>query len=108
MFSNASPFIRVVPVVFRKYVFSLRNVEKNRSPVNVDTGRVDKMVNNVNVFGKASALHSSMLFSAFVSLFDASSRESFLNHNVSSHLREITLNRFHKTFPRLEYFQFVE
>ena len=44
--------MRVVPVVFRKYVFSLCNVENDRSLVHVVTGRVNKMVINVNMFGK--------------------------------------------------------
>ena len=44
----------VVPVVFRKYVFSLRNVENDRSLVHIVTGRVNKMVINVNMLGKAS------------------------------------------------------
>ena len=57
-----------LPVVFRKYVYSLRNVEKDRSPVYVDTEKIDKMINNANTFGKASALHSLMLFNASVSV----------------------------------------
>ena len=56
--------MRVVPVVFRKYVFSLRDVENDRSLVHVVTGRVNKMVINVNMLGKASGQHSLMLFDA--------------------------------------------
>ena len=84
MFSNASPFIRVVPVVFRKHVFGLRNVENYCSLVHVVTGRVNKMLINVNMFGKASELHSLMLLNASVGLSAAFNRKIFLYHNISS------------------------
>ena len=84
MFNNASPFIRVVPVVFRKYIFSLHNVKNNRLLVHVVTGRVNKMDINVNMFGKASELHSLMLLNASIGLPAAFNRESFLYHNISS------------------------
>ena len=56
MFNNASPFILVSLVVLRKYVFSLRKVEKDRSLVHV-TGRVENIWSNVKMFGKASKQH---------------------------------------------------
>ena len=84
MFSIAGPFIRVVPLVFRKHVFSLRDVENDCSLVHVVTGRVNKMVINVNMFEKASELHSLMLLNALVSLSVAFNRKSFLYHNISS------------------------
>jgi len=40
MLNNASPFILVPLVVLRKYVFSLRKTEKDRSLAHVVTGRV--------------------------------------------------------------------
>ena len=61
MLNNASTFIPVVPVVFRKHVFSLGNVENDCSIVHVVAGRVNKMIINVNTFGKASELHLLML-----------------------------------------------
>jgi len=56
MLNNASRFILVslVDVVLRKYVFSLRKVEKDRSLVNVVTGRVKNIWSNAKMFGKAS------------------------------------------------------
>ena len=86
MISNANPFIRVVPVVFRKHVFSLRNVENDCSLMHVITRRVNKMVINVNInrFGKASELHSLMLLNASVGLSAAFNQKSFLYHNISS------------------------
>ena len=47
MLNNASPFILVSLVVLRKYVFSLRKVEKDRSLVHVVTGRVKNTWSNV-------------------------------------------------------------
>ena len=68
-----------MPVVFRKYVFSLRtNVKNDRSLVHVVTGRVNKMVINVNMCGKASDLHSLMLLNASVGLYAAFNRKSYL------------------------------
>ena len=76
--------MRVVPVVFRKYVFILRNVENDRSLVHVVTGRVNKMMINVNMLGKASGQHSLMLFNASVAFFATFKRESFQYHSLSS------------------------
>ena len=76
--------MRVVPVVFRKYVFSLHNVENDRSLVHVVTGRVNKMVINVHMLGKASGQHSLMLFNASVAFFATFKRENFRYHNLSS------------------------
>ena len=82
MFSNLNPFIRVVPVVFCKHVFSLCNVKNDCSLVYVVTERVNKMVINVNMFGKASELYSLMLLNASVRLSAAFNRKSFLYHNT--------------------------
>ena len=71
MFSKARPFMRVVPVVFRKYVFSLRNVENDRLLVHVVTGRVNKMVINVNMLGYRQTTEKNQLvrFFSVVCLF---------------------------------------
>ena len=84
MFSDASPLIRVVPVVFRKHLFSLLNVENDCSLVHVVTGRVNKMVITVNMFGKASEMHSLMLLNASDGLSTAFNRKSFLYNDISS------------------------
>ena len=96
MLSNASPFIQVVPVVFRKHVFSLHNVENDCSLVHVVTGRVNKMVIIVNMFGKVSELHFLMLLNASIGLSAAFNRKSFLYHNISS--RTNSLENFVKSF----------
>ena len=84
MCSKARPFMRVVPVLFRKYVFSLRRVEKDHSLVHVVTGSVSEMVINVNMFGKASGQHSLMLLNTSVGFFASFNRESFRYHSFSS------------------------
>ena len=60
-----------LPVVFRKHVFNLLNVENDCLLVHVITGRVNKMVINVNMFGKVSELLSLMLLNASVGLSTA-------------------------------------
>ena len=82
MFSNASSFIRVVLVVFRKRGFSLHNEENDCSLVHAVTGRVNKMVINANMFGKVSELHSLMLLTASVGLSAAFNRKRFLYYNI--------------------------
>ena len=71
MLNNASRFILVslVDVVLRKYVFSLRKVEKDRSLVNVVTGRVENIWSNVKMFGKASKQHDLIQPSTSVGLY---------------------------------------
>jgi hypothetical protein len=44
-------------VVFRKYVFNLFNVEKDRSLLAVVTGRVVKICKSLKVEGKIDILH---------------------------------------------------
>ena len=68
------------------------------------------MVINVNMLGKASGQHSLMLFNASVAFFATFKRESFRYHSLSSDTNSsgILLSRFDKTFPKLEYFRFVE
>ena len=84
MFSNASLFIRALPVVLHEHVFSLRNAENNCSLVHVVTGSVNKTAFNVNMFGKASELHSLILLNASVGLSAAFNRKSLLYHDISS------------------------
>ena len=110
MFSNANPFIRVEPVVFRKGVFSLRNMENvnfvNSYGKNVG---VNKIVTDANVFGKTSKLHFSMLLNASVGLSAAFSRKCFCSRISVEELilRWILLN-FALNFPELECFQLIE
>ena len=71
-------------VVLRKYVFSLRNVEKDRSLVHVVTGRVKNIWSNVKMFGKASKQHDLIQPTRSVGLSLAFRRDSFLYHFVKS------------------------
>jgi len=83
-FNKSSPFNMVSLVVLRKYIFSLRKVEKDRSLVHVVTGRVNYVWSNVKMFGKASKRHDLMLLSTSVDLSLAFTRDSFLHHNLIS------------------------
>ena len=71
-------------VVLRKYVFSLRKVEKDRSLVHVVTGRVKNIWSNVKMFGKASKQHDLIQPNTSVGLSLAFRRDSFLYHNLNS------------------------
>jgi len=84
MLNTASPFILVSLVILRKYVFSLRKVEKDRSLVHVVTGRVKNVWSNVKMFGKASRQHDLIQPSTSVGLSLAFRRDSFLYHNLNS------------------------
>jgi len=44
MFSNANPVSLISPILFRKYVLSLRRVENDCSAVAVVTGNMAKIV----------------------------------------------------------------
>jgi hypothetical protein len=54
--SKTSPVNRLFPVEFLKYDLIRRNVEKVLSVV-VDTGSVERIVNNCFIFGKNSESH---------------------------------------------------
>jgi len=53
MFNNASALDNVLLVTLRKYAFSLRNVEMVRSVVRDVTAKVQNILSNVKIFGKA-------------------------------------------------------
>ena len=74
--------------------------------MHVITGKVNKMVINVNMFEKVSEVHSLMLLNASVGLSAAFNRKSFL-YTISVQaliLPRISLNHFRKIFAKLEYF----
>ena len=84
MLINVSPFILVSLVVLRKYVFSLRKVEKDLSLVHVVTGRVKNIWSKVKMFGKASKQYDLIQPSTSVGLLLVFGRDSFLYRNLNS------------------------
>jgi len=78
MFIRAKPFNLACPIEFLIYVFKRLNVENDRSPFAVVTGRVIKFFNNLCMCGNIIMSHSSNTLRALVE----TSHYTFLAINI--------------------------
>jgi len=87
MCSKANPFMRVSPVVFRRQFFRRWRVEKERSHVHVDTGRVASIRRSLKTLGSMAECHATMPSSAFFSHSFVSSLVNLLYQSFNSAVR---------------------
>ena len=105
MFCKASLLIQEVPVVFRRNVFSLCNVENDRSQIHVVTESVNKM--EINVAYICSEKHQSCIlwcYSRHQLVFLRRLDKNVFCTIISVQgvvLRGFCLNHFHKIFSKL-------